>query len=99
MELCIKVALYFLVKYHDMSFELVAAPGDGDSLPTAEDENNQSSKFLRRNTEEVDRETTRLALKQTFLNYPEQFQCEERKTLFQKVVASRESQVSEKTGK
>lgn len=77
-----------------MSFELVAAPRD--SLPTAEDENNQSLKYLRRNTEEdtenaavTDRETTRLALEQTFLNYPEQFECEERKKLFRKVVASK----------
>lgn len=78
----------------NMSFELVAAPSD--SLPTAEDENNQSLKFLRRNTEEdtenavsAVEETTRAALRQTLLNHPEKFQCDERKRVFQTGLASR----------
>jgi hypothetical protein len=78
-----------------MSFELVAAPGDGDAVDTTRDR----SKFRRNRTDESkdpndevepeDKRLTRIALREALFHFPEVFKCEERKTLFKHFIHPR----------
>ena len=74
-----------------MSFELVAAPGDGDAVGTTQDR----SKFRRNRPDESkdpndevepeDKRLTRIALSETLFRFPEVLKCEQRKTLLNSI--------------